>query len=348
MEELNLGKKLQAIRTSKKISVRKLAAMTNLTASMISQIENGAVNPSIPTLRTISSALETPIYYFFKDEDNASVVVTQSTRMVLGNKQEPSVVYELLTPDTRGEIEFCMMVIPPKAYSCREPKGHFGEEVAFFYSGEEVQLEIDGDSYTLHHEDSIRIPGGAMHRWYNPTDETVQVIFAVVVVLFLIAAVVPVFRHIAVIPHILGGLAAKVGVLLDVVGNRTLKGIQNLFVGILAEDLPKGYGQAADFCVALGDQEPGRGVAGFFAVALVDHVAVVEESVPDPCGGSDQFSGEAIRLAARGNQFLEKLIDAVFILRHFCILQRVFCVFRGVFPFGMHILPSLSYTIKRL
>ena len=80
--------------------------MTNLTASMISQIENGAVNPSIPTLRTISSALETPIYYFFKDEDNASVVVTQSTRMVLGNKQEPSVVYELLTPDTRGEIEF--------------------------------------------------------------------------------------------------------------------------------------------------------------------------------------------------------------------------------------------------
>ena len=179
MEELNLGKKLQAIRTSKKISVRKLAAMTNLTASMISQIENGAVNPSIPTLRTISSALETPIYYFFKDEDNASVVVTRSTRMVLGNKQEPSVVYELLTPDTRGEIEFCMMVIPPKAYSCREPKGHFGEEVAFFYSGEEVQLEIDGDSYTLHHEDSIRIPGGAMHRWYNPTDETVQVIFAV-------------------------------------------------------------------------------------------------------------------------------------------------------------------------
>ena len=66
MEELNLGKKLQAIRTSKKISVRKLAAMTNLTASMISQIENGAVNPSIPTLRTISSALETPIYYFFQ------------------------------------------------------------------------------------------------------------------------------------------------------------------------------------------------------------------------------------------------------------------------------------------
>ena len=176
----------------------------------------------------------------------------------------------------------------------------------------------------------------------------IVVIFAVVVVLFFIAAVVPVFRHIAEIPHILGGLAAKVGVLLDVVGNRTFKGIQNLFVGILAEDLPKGYGQAADLCVALGDQEPGAGLQVSLPLALVDHVAVVEESVPDPCGGSDQFSGEAIRLAARGNQFLEKLIDAVFILRHCRILQRVFCVFRRVFPFGMHILPSLSHTIKRL
>ena len=179
MEEFNLGKKLQAVRSEKKISVRKLASMTGLTASMISQIENGTVNPSIPTLRAIGSALETPIYYFFKGEDNASMVVTPEERKTLGNKSEPSIVYELLTPDTRGEIEFCMMVIPPKTYSCHEPKGHYGEEVAFFYSGSEVQLEIDGSTYTLHHEDSIRIPGNAMHRWYNPTDETVQVIFAV-------------------------------------------------------------------------------------------------------------------------------------------------------------------------
>lgn len=54
MEELNLGKKLQAIRTSKKISVRKLAAMTNLTASMISQIENGSI-PLFSTKKTLHS-----------------------------------------------------------------------------------------------------------------------------------------------------------------------------------------------------------------------------------------------------------------------------------------------------
>lgn len=179
MDELNIGKKIQAIRTGKKMSVRRLAQQSGLTASMISQIENGAVNPSITTLRSVSAALEVPLYHFFKEDGDSAVVVTPDSRKTLGSKAEPSVIYELLTPNTRGDIEFCMMIIPPKSYSNPETNSHAGEEVAFFYSGEEVVLQIDGISHTLHREDSIRIPGGAMHHWYNPTDETAQVIFAV-------------------------------------------------------------------------------------------------------------------------------------------------------------------------
>jgi len=179
LEDLNIGKKIQTIRKNKKISTRKLAAMSGLTASMISQIESGMVNPSISTLRAISIALEVPLYYFFKEDGDSAVVVTPNTRKTLGSKLEPSVTYELLTPNTRGDIEFCMMIIPPHSYSNSESNSHLGEEVAFLYSGKEVELQIDGMNYTLHHEDSVRIPGGAKHRWYNPTEETVQVIFAV-------------------------------------------------------------------------------------------------------------------------------------------------------------------------
>jgi len=179
LEDINIGKKISTIRTGKKISIRKLAALSGLTASMISQIENGTVNPSIATLRSISHALEVPLYHFFKEDGDSAVVVTPQTRKTLGSKSEPSVLYELLTPNTRGDIEFCMMIIPPKSFSNPETNSHAGEEVAFFYSGEEVELTIDSQVYTLHHEDSIRIPGGAMHHWYNPTDEIVHVIFAV-------------------------------------------------------------------------------------------------------------------------------------------------------------------------
>lgn len=179
MNELNIGKKIQDIRSGKSISIRKLAAISGLTASMISQIESGTVNPSISTLRAISTALETPLYRFFKEDADSAVVVTPDTRKTLGSKLEPSVVYELLTPNTLGDIEFCMMIVPAKSFSNQKMNSHVGEETAFFYSGEVVELEIEGVHYTLHHEDSIRIPGGAMHRWYNPTEQPVQVVFAV-------------------------------------------------------------------------------------------------------------------------------------------------------------------------
>lgn len=179
MNDLNLGKKIQDIRNRKNISIRKLAAASGLTASMISQIENGMVNPSISTLRSISTVLETPLYRFFKEDTDSAVVVTPDTRKTLGNKLEPSVVYELLTPNTLGDIEFCMMIVPAKSFSNQKLNSHIGEETAFFYQGEEVDLNIEGVHYTLHHEDSIRIPAGSMHRWYNPTEQPVQVVFAV-------------------------------------------------------------------------------------------------------------------------------------------------------------------------
>lgn len=114
----------------------------------------------------------------------------------------------------------------------------------------------------------------------SPPVRCVLEIFCLVVVvffavLFLHPAVFLVFFLIPEAPHILGRLVAEVGVLLDVVGNRTLKGIQNLFVGILAEDFPKGYRQVGNLVVALGNQEAGCRVAGFLAVADAKLVAIV-------------------------------------------------------------------------
>ena len=60
LEELNLGKKIQAIRTKCSLSVRKVASLANITPSMLSQIENEQVNPSINTLRSIAQVLEPP------------------------------------------------------------------------------------------------------------------------------------------------------------------------------------------------------------------------------------------------------------------------------------------------
>ena len=47
LEELNIGKKIQELRLQKGFTMRKLALKADITASMLSQIENGQVNPSM-------------------------------------------------------------------------------------------------------------------------------------------------------------------------------------------------------------------------------------------------------------------------------------------------------------
>ena len=178
MQEIHLGKKIQAMRSGRGLSVRKLSAAAGITASMLSQIENEQVNPSIQTLRGLAGAMRVPLYDFFREDSPQVTVVTPDTRMTIGRPGEPDLRYELLTPDTRGSIEFCMMVIPAGSVSGTEPQCHTGEEVAFVHSGCQVELELEGEGYRLQTGDSIRIPGQAKHLWRNLGDEPAQVIFA--------------------------------------------------------------------------------------------------------------------------------------------------------------------------
>lgn len=179
MGEVSLGKKIQGIRTARGMSVRKTAGLAGITPSMLSQIENDQVNPSINTLRTLAEILETPLYVLFREEEHVASVVHPESRMTMGSKSEPDICYELLTPDTKGNIEFCMMIIPAGMSSYRSARSHEGEEVAYLLSGTEVVLEVDGTELLLATGDSVRIPPHANHVWHNRSDTEIRVIFAI-------------------------------------------------------------------------------------------------------------------------------------------------------------------------
>jgi len=178
MNDLNLGQRIRAERMARNFSIRKLSQAASITPSMLSQIENEQVNPSIQTLRSLADAMDIPLYSFFREETQLDTIVTPESRMTIGRKSEPDVIYELLTPDTQGAIEFCMMVIPPYACSNTQAQSHKGEETAFFHAGKQVNLEMAGNIYPMKPGDSVRIPANCPHRWHNPSDAAAQVIFA--------------------------------------------------------------------------------------------------------------------------------------------------------------------------
>lgn len=63
-----IGQKLKALRTEKGLSLRALAAMVDVTPSLISQIEGGKTNPSVSSLYAIAGALQVPMNYFFPQD----------------------------------------------------------------------------------------------------------------------------------------------------------------------------------------------------------------------------------------------------------------------------------------
>lgn len=62
------GKKVRAIRNSKKVSQEKLAELADLDRTYVSDIENGKRNISIETIYKISNALETRLIEFLNFE----------------------------------------------------------------------------------------------------------------------------------------------------------------------------------------------------------------------------------------------------------------------------------------
>lgn len=178
MNEINIGAKVQEYRNIRKYSLRELAAKANLTPSMVSQIENNGVNPSINALKSIATALEVPMFRFFQTEDvSEELIVRKGNYIRLGTAQE-CVIYELLTPDLQGSIEFCRMEIPPKSATTQMEKAHTGEEVAHVASGA-VNISLNGQRFSLSEGDCVRIPAGVNHLWENTTDESAVVFFAI-------------------------------------------------------------------------------------------------------------------------------------------------------------------------
>ena len=179
MYDINIGEKISEYRKAKDFSIRDLAKLTDVTPSLLSQIERGLANPSLNTLKTIAKALEAPLFTFFTTPVNTKELIIKADKrkkMILPGNE--NVVYELLSPDLNGSIEFALMKLTPHSHSSKELMEHDGEEAAFVLDGQ-IKLYLDDNIAILSSGDSVRIPGGTKHKWENPYDSDTSIIFAI-------------------------------------------------------------------------------------------------------------------------------------------------------------------------
>jgi transcriptional regulator with XRE-family HTH domain len=150
---MDIGSSVKRIRKQRARTIREVAEETNLTRSLISQIENNKANPSLKSLMAIAQALGVTIGSFF-DEDHAksSPVVRAKERKTIrtGN----GISFYLLTPTLlNSPVEFLYCIYEPGA-STSPPHAHRGTECGIVLAGR-MEVTIEDKQHILEKGDSI-------------------------------------------------------------------------------------------------------------------------------------------------------------------------------------------------
>ena len=176
--DIDLGKKIKALRTKAGLSIKELAEKSSVSTGLISQIENDKVVPSVTALYKVAKALNVSVGYFFDDEPTVHtnpVVRKDERKRLLIDKSTG--IYEMLTPDMNRNIEFLYIILKGGESSNTDLIAHEGEECGYVLKGH-LLIKIGSNEYYLGEGDSISFDSSIPHRYINISDRESHSIWA--------------------------------------------------------------------------------------------------------------------------------------------------------------------------
>jgi transcriptional regulator with XRE-family HTH domain len=172
-----VGKKIREIRTQRRMSLTHLAEQTGVSKSLVSQVERGMSNPSLPVLRSLAQALDVPLFTLFVDDDLRDGLVRREDRQQL-RIPGSNIVRELLVPDLHRQMLLVAAHFNAGDASSFEGTSHRGEECVLVTSGS-IGIEVGSTRIILNTGDSYYFDSELSHVIYNPTDEPAEIIAAI-------------------------------------------------------------------------------------------------------------------------------------------------------------------------
>lgn len=172
-----VGPRIRQRRNELGYSLRELGARTNLTASFLSQVENGQCSVSLASLQRIATALEVPMFAFLENSPPPSPVMRASERPRL-DISDPDICYELLSRNLGGQAMAIMIHVHPGGRRIAERLSQPTDEVMYVLTGH-MSITIDEETYTLDPGDSICYAGRSLREFSALGDEEMQAICCV-------------------------------------------------------------------------------------------------------------------------------------------------------------------------
>ena len=183
-ELLRLGRIIRSARLRRGMSQAELGDVLGVTASTVSQAENGLIALSLTNLFGLARELELnlgPVLGGQELPKDAVSIMREKDRprtQISGSKRKPVYVESLRDLDLAGDLEPVIVILPPgvtlnKHFSLRK-----GVEFGLVLSGP-VEVEVGGKSRVLQRGDSIYLEQDTPNAWTNLGLEEAQLLWVV-------------------------------------------------------------------------------------------------------------------------------------------------------------------------
>lgn len=174
----NIGTKIKELRTSKKLTLKEMSAMTNLSIGFLSQFERGLTTIAIDSLEKIAEVLEVDLSYFFvMPRDNERSVLRSYEREVFQVVNSKFITYHLTSDIENKNLLPRIIEILPASVDNENitTYQHEGEEFVYVLEGI-LTLYVGSEKHELYPGDSAHFNSNIVHNWSNCTNKMVKIL----------------------------------------------------------------------------------------------------------------------------------------------------------------------------
>jgi len=159
-----VAENLRSVRESRGLSFDQLAELTDVSKSMLRQIETGKSSPTISTIWKIANGLHLSFTALLRKPTVQAEVKSFTGEQPLTAEAERYRLYPLISFDPHQCFEMYYFEIDPEAVFSGEPhKGNIYEYV-FVLKGE-LQITIDENSFTIHENEFLQFKADRPHQY---------------------------------------------------------------------------------------------------------------------------------------------------------------------------------------
>jgi transcriptional regulator with XRE-family HTH domain len=173
-----LGGRVRSYREARHLSVRGLAAMTDLSPSLVSQFERGQTNVSIGSLRRIADALGlTTADLFDTSEVAPHRLLRRADRPSL--PAGPGTRKYLISPRPSKHVEVYTAELEPGGTTSERPYVHGASQEILLVLRGRIRCWVGEDSFEMCGGDSVEYQTDLPHRAENSGDEPAEVLWVI-------------------------------------------------------------------------------------------------------------------------------------------------------------------------